>query len=44
VVAIEGGEHVCLFTHREAVRARVRDFFALDAGAVSRSRRQARNR
>ena len=44
VVAIEGGEHVCLFTHREAVRAHVRDFFALDAGAVPRSRQQARNR
>jgi len=44
VVAIEGGEHVCLFTHREAVRAQVRDFLALDAEAVPRSRRQARNR
>ena len=44
VLAIEGGEHVCLFTHREAVRTHVRGFFALDAGVASRSQRQARNR
>jgi pimeloyl-ACP methyl ester carboxylesterase len=42
VVAIEGGEHVCLFTHREAMRAHMRDFFALHA-ALS-SRRQALSR
>jgi pimeloyl-ACP methyl ester carboxylesterase len=44
VVAIEGGEHVCLFTHREAVRAQVRDFLARHAVAPSTSRRQARTR
>ena len=29
LMAIEGGEHVCLFTHREAIRKRVRAFLAL---------------
>jgi pimeloyl-ACP methyl ester carboxylesterase len=29
LMAIEGGEHVCLFTHREAIRKRVRSFLAL---------------
>ena len=29
LMAIEGGEHVCLFTHRRAIRTRVRVFLAL---------------
>jgi pimeloyl-ACP methyl ester carboxylesterase len=29
VMAIDGGEHVCLFTHRAAIRTRVRDFLGL---------------
>ena len=43
VVAIDGGEHVCLFTHRETVRANVREFLA-DQAAVSLPRRQAHGR
>lgn len=42
MVAIEGGEHLCLFTHRELVRAHVRDFLALHAAAPRQTRRQAR--
>jgi pimeloyl-ACP methyl ester carboxylesterase len=29
LMAIEGGEHVCLFTHRRAIQTRVRAFLAL---------------
>jgi pimeloyl-ACP methyl ester carboxylesterase len=43
VVAIEGGEHVCLFTHRDTVRARVRDFLAAHA-RTHLPRRQAGSR
>jgi pimeloyl-ACP methyl ester carboxylesterase len=32
LMTIEGGEHVCLFTHRAAIRARVRAFLALPPG------------
>lgn len=31
LMAIAGGEHVCLFTHRGVVRARVRSFLNLPA-------------
>jgi pimeloyl-ACP methyl ester carboxylesterase len=30
-LGIEGGEHVCLFTHLDIIRARVREFFAAHA-------------
>lgn len=43
VVAIDGGEHVCLFTHRDLVRTHVRDFLATHA-AEPRLRRRARAR
>ena len=43
VVAIEGGEHVCLFTHRETIRARVRDAL-IDRALVVRARVSARTR
>jgi pimeloyl-ACP methyl ester carboxylesterase len=31
LLAIEGGEHVCLFTHRKVIRERVRKFLGLPA-------------
>ena len=31
LMEVAGGEHVCLFTHREAIRTRVRDFLGLPA-------------
>jgi pimeloyl-ACP methyl ester carboxylesterase len=37
LVAIEGGEHVCLFTHRQMIRARLRDFLT-DREEVRRTR------
>jgi pimeloyl-ACP methyl ester carboxylesterase len=32
LMTIEGGEHVCLFTHRRAIKTRVRAFLALPPG------------
>jgi len=43
VIGIAGGEHVCLFTHREVIRARVRDFLS-EWSVERRSRASLRGR
>ncbi len=36
LLAVQGGEHVCLFTHRAEIRARVRWFLGLPlSGKIS---------